>query len=280
MKIFIDEKEADIVPQNEKTLGDVLSAIETWLGSAGLCVSSIDVDGDASCTSNMNVLFGKSIDSVSQLKISTSLVAELHLDALIEALQCLIAFNNSDFSDIGVNEKAKIKENWILSAGSRFLLKNDKHIFSALNTAFNGGGEENLRQTIMSRCTEIERMIKTPSSEFAALENKIQEAVHGLEDLPLDMQTGKDKQASEAIELFSKTSDKMFYLINLLLIDIDIDKTVETKLDEFNSALKEFLSAYENKDLVLTGDLAEYEIAPRLIDIYNNVKEILQQRVR
>jgi hypothetical protein len=36
-------------------------------------------------------------------------------------------------------------------------------------------------------------------------------------------------------------------------------------IDEFSTALKELASAYENNDTVLVGDLAEYELSPRLL---------------
>ena len=43
---------------------------------------------------------------------------------------------------------------------------------------------------------------------------------------------------------------------------------VSVYMGEFNSALKELLQAYEQNDSVLIGDLAEYELAPRLRSLY------------
>jgi hypothetical protein len=39
-------------------------------------------------------------------------------------------------------------------------------------------------------------------------------------------------------------------------------------MEEFGAALKELLAAYEVRDAVLVGDLAEYELAPRLRGLY------------
>jgi hypothetical protein len=41
-------------------------------------------------------------------------------------------------------------------------------------------------------------------------------------------------------------------------------ETLKLLLEEIGTILQELLSAYEAKDTVLVGDLAEYEIAPRL----------------
>jgi hypothetical protein len=38
---------------------------------------------------------------------------------------------------------------------------------------------------------------------------------------------------------------------------------------EFESTLKELAVAYEAKDAVLVGDLAEYELAPRLLKFHS-----------
>jgi hypothetical protein len=42
-------------------------------------------------------------------------------------------------------------------------------------------------------------------------------------------------------------------------------------LEEFAGVLKEFLSAYETRDSVLIGDLAEYEVSPRLAELYGRL---------
>jgi hypothetical protein len=43
--------------------------------------------------------------------------------------------------------------------------------------------------------------------------------------------------------------------------------------DEFGAALKELCSAYDTQDSVLVGDLAEYELAPRLTKLYIALKD-------
>jgi hypothetical protein len=102
-----------------------------------------------------------------------------------------------------------------------------------------------------------------------------------LEELPLDIQTGKDIKAAETITLFSSLAEKIFriiflyrqYGINIETIMVPAaeanvnlkDYNLKDYIDEFNTALKELVSAYENNDTVLVGDLAEYELAPRLL---------------
>jgi hypothetical protein len=100
-----------------------------------------------------------------------------------------------------------------------------------------------------------------------------------LEDLPLEIQTGKDSRAAETIQLFSNIAEKIFRLASLLKLEgiiADIDTidtaTYQSCIDEFSAALQELIAAYEVKDAVLVGDLAEYELAPRLRTFYAALK--------
>ena len=100
-----------------------------------------------------------------------------------------------------------------------------------------------------------------------------------MEELPLDIQTGKDQRASETIQYFSSVGEKLFRIFFILkseglsLETFVIDGlSVRTFMEEFNAALAELSAAYENRDTVLVGDLSEYELAPRLLKFFSALK--------
>jgi hypothetical protein len=123
------------------------------------------------------------------------------------------------------------------------------------------------------------RELKDPAGELVSLETLVESIAVRLEDLPLDIQTGKDSKAAETIQLFSNITEKLFRLSSLLKLEgiiADI-KTIDTTtyqsfIEEFSAALQELIAAYEAKDAVLVGDLAEYELAPRLRTFYTALK--------
>ena len=91
------------------------------------------------------------------------------------------------------------------------------------------------------------------------------------------MQTGKDGRAAETMTLFSALTEKLFRLVFLFArrgttiegIEVaSMDGTgmvsLKTYIEEFSAALRELIAAWENSDTVLVGDLAEYELSPRL----------------
>jgi hypothetical protein len=95
------------------------------------------------------------------------------------------------------------------------------------------------------------------------------------------MQTGKDRRAAETMQLFTQMGEKLFRLYFILKSEGLIPQTFTISgqptrdfMNKFNDALKELSSAHENKDTVLVGDIAEYELAPRLLSIYEALKNI------
>jgi len=80
------------------------------------------------------------------------------------------------------------------------------------------------------------------------------------------------------VNVFSGIAEKVFRIYRTLGIEgfpvseITVDNTpVNDYITEFGKALDELLDAYEKRDTVLIGDLAEYEMAPRLRGLYSAV---------
>jgi hypothetical protein len=104
-----------------------------------------------------------------------------------------------------------------------------------------------------------------------------------MEELPLDMQTGKDQRAAETVQLFSQMGEKLFRIffiqksegLSLDALTID-DLPARGFIKEFNAILEELSSAYKNHDTILVGDIAEYELAPRLVKLYTALKDVLK----
>jgi len=125
------------------------------------------------------------------------------------------------------------------------------------------------------------RELASPSEEIENSAAKVELIAGRLEELPLDMQTGKDQKAAETIQLFSGISEKLFRILLIFKSEglspeaFTIDGvSAKTFVEEFNTTLKELSSAYENRDTVLVGDIAEYELAPRLLKLFSAMKNI------
>ena len=267
METIIDGTVADIRFENEKTIGDVLAGIERWACESGFCLTRINVDGSEAETGDMSALFETEIADTKTLLIETIPFAVLYGDALCELGRTLSSWRQT------YGDRELVRELWCKSPAAAFLHDYDKTLFQVISAGFSDETVKNVMDIVNERYVEA----RQPVTVFFDMEKDLDEEIARLKDLPLDLQTGNDRRAAETIEKFSNFMQKILRLFPLLKYAIPekLDTAYFVLFEEFKSALKEFVAAYENKDMVLSGDLAEYEIAPRVKSIYAALKERL-----
>ena len=279
MDICINGQPADITLDSERTMGELLSGIEDWLRSSGYRLKGLEIDGESITSNAVPEVFNRDLQGIHAVNIRVCPQTELILDALQDARGCLEAYTAASPS-----EKRRIQEDWQTSAAASFLRVENPELFKLINSGLTGrktetGPSYGPEPGALTVVDERIRELKDPREEYARMEHAVGEIIERLEELPLDIQTGKDKRAAETVSLFSGITEKIFRLFFLLQSNLEgidaivIDSIpVYTFLEEFCAALKELLAAYESKDVVLVGDLAEYELAPRLRTFYAAIK--------
>jgi len=266
MKIKINGKDADITIDNEKTIAQVMAGIEQWLSGSGHMLSGLAIDGQAADLSSLENVFAKEIDTVKTLDIMTMTVTDLSVMSLVSLLADI-----DEFEQLPFEGRNNFFTNWKERPQTLFIIEQMPDLFPFFENTFLKGafGVQALRSITEERLREIQ----TPVGEFSNLRPLLEETCARLTDLPLDIQTGKDARASQTIQIFSGITEKIFRVYKQLEIQGYIPKNaaeenLSKQINEFNGAVKELLLAYEKNDTVLVGDLAEYEIAPRLQKIY------------
>ena len=279
MNILINGKAANITLDTEKTLGDVLSGIEHWISSTGNRIREIIADGEILDADTLAASFDRDINEIEKLDIAVSAYRELAAEALgVLLLTC------RNYADAAFEQRAQIAEDWKQSAAADFLQTDVSDLYDLAAAVFSGEGlaVQELPVIIEERFKEI----TSPGEEIAACEALVKTVAARMEELSLDMQTGKDQKAAETIQHFSRTAQKLFRIFFILeseglASDVESsgfvvdDLAVKDFMQEFNTALTEISEAYENKDTVLVGDLSEYELAPRLLKFFFALKDFL-----
>ena len=125
--------------------------------------------------------------------------------------------------------------------------------------------QNKLQGRIKEYTTPLESLKETASElKCSALE---------IGEVSLLLQTGKDNKAMEYIIRFSELTEKASRLLTHLQDTGDIslekekigeDASIIDFFKSLNAKLNELINAFMVKDMVLIGDLLEYEIAPRL----------------
>jgi hypothetical protein len=194
------------------------------------------------------------------------------MEALTDTQQTIAAYGNASFE-----EQRRIGQAWEESPPASFLAERIPDMFDRITRSFRGEG---LAAAALAALVEERlRELREPLLELSGMEGLVEGTAKRLEDLPLDIQTGKDGRAAETVQLFSNIAEKLFRIFSLLRLEGIIADTLlidavpcNVFINDFSAALRELLAAYEVKDAVLVGDLAEYELAPRLRAFYSAIK--------
>ena len=279
MKIRINGVDADIQPETEKTVGELLFALDNWLAGSGHRLSGLVIDGQTINAGSMEDCFGRNIDTINTLDVSTNSVLELLAEGLFHVLQDIEAYEAASFE-----EKSAFAGHWQETPEAHLLAEQSIDLFSYAIETFSGEGVSppSLRMLVEERLREL----REPADEMERTNPLVEEICVRLEELPLDIQTGKDARAAETIGIFSGIAEKVFRVYHILKVEgfpvgeITVaDMPVAAYIAEFDTALRELLAAYEQHDTVLVGDIAEYEMAPRLRGLYVAVLEAIAKRM-
>ncbi len=122
---------------------------------------------------------------------------------------------------------------------------------------------------------EIQEAIKAEAKEAKELSEKIK-------NISVDFQSGKDKEAAALIASLADFLNTMCVTIkqtayfpdNFNTLQEDDAKAIESFFSEITPILSDLQQAIESNDTVLMGDLAEYEISPRLAAIAESLEKI------
>jgi len=268
MEIRINGQAADITPENEKTIGEILSSLDLWLTNLGHSISGLVIDGKAADTTRLDEIFSMETSGVKILDIYASSAAELTAAALLNLLGDIDEFEELKFED-----KNNFVNSWEQKAQAKFIKENMPELFSVYIDLFKHGGVS--CQTLRSITEERLREASDPVNEFSKIEPLVNETCVRLVDLPLDIQTGKDGRAAETIQIFSGITEKILRITKQLnlqgYLDHSDEKIFTQLIGDFSNVLRDLLDAYERHDSVLVGDLSEYEAAPKLQELFAEI---------
>jgi len=275
MEIRINGHEADIALDSEKTIGDVIAGLDQWLTSSGHRISGLSIDGQAAGTSQLDDFFSRETNAVKNLDIYTSSLAELAAESLLNLLADAQTYENLNFED-----KNQFLTNWKGKAQALFIKEQMPELYDIFVNLFTG--QINPR-VVFSITEERLREVKEPLPEFSNLRPLLEETCARLTDLALDIQTGKEGHAAQTIQIFSNIAEKILRILRQFDIqgylsrNTDDDNSFDRAIEEFGNLVKDLLEAYEKHDTVLVGDLAEYEAAPKLKELYSAITKNIRQ---
>lgn len=284
MILKVNGEKLDVTLEDEKSALDIVNSMVKAIHNDDALVASIQVDGKYYALEDEELKELK-IDRIGEIDIELSSREELSSNLLGEC-KGMLKNISADMKQNGYAHTGQFKElfDWISGtiqavnsvsrmnlAESRLLMSTIKQITDYLNSG------ERSEEKISSLASIIENLIDyieairvkiTADFNITSdqLEKEIEDCLTLLPEISSGFQAGKDREALGKINRVINVIELCsFYLQkNLGNFTGEEAEEVEEFYKDINFLLNQIVEAFENGDVVLLGDLMEYELPDKL----------------
>ncbi len=292
------------------SLGELLSGADELLDREGSVIVSLKVEGQDVDADDYALLAERPADSVSTVEILAENASDIRVRAM-ETLLELLAIAKRSCEDTHredtQGEDTQLAEegpaDWPgLRTGARDMRDAFAGLFSADELSFvqlfldllESAGDKPDKAARVELSAQTDRLslvfgerlseLVAPEKEMRAADRLFEERARELADLPVLLQTGKEAQAMKAVLFFIEIFNKVIRVIpELRRRGMDTGSIavggqgMPEFYQSFNEVLRELTEAFEHKDVVLIGDLAEYEVLPRMRSFFAAMRGALPE---
>jgi hypothetical protein len=305
MRITVNGAPIALEAKDSDNLGALLAEADELLDKAGSVIVSLSVDGEEVDAEGYARCAERSASSVDRVEIRAEDAAAIRLRALETLLELLAIAKRSaedspsDIADGAAADKADDDDDaaatdWAgLRTGAQDMRDAFAGLFAADELSFvqffadflERAGDEPDRASRIEISAQSDRLasifnerlaeLHAPVGEMRAAAALFEGRARDLAEIPVLLQTGKEEQAMKTVLFFIEIFNKVIRIIpELRRSGVD---TAAIAVDgmpmpefygSFNEVLRQLTEAFEHKDAVLIGDLAEYEILPRMTGFF------------
>lgn len=277
MTICVNGEEIDFKLETEKTAGEVMAGLSDWLENSGLLLGGIRLDGNivglgdqmwrSTPVSDIRFVEIEAITvragRIRQLETARDYLAllKVSVDECNEEVLTDLAENYQDLYVMLPN---------ILDEGlNPVVVPNLEKVFKECGFPPPEGSKiqdpKKLSEEAARMADLMEnrlREARDPERESAAAAAALASIAITLDDVAVNLQTGKDRKAIDTIirmtEMLQKLMRSLYWAGGNNAVEV---------AEDMNGILSELEEGLRAGDTVLIGDLLEYEIKPRLTDL-------------
>ncbi|GEM_PF-3062265 len=266
MVIKINGSEVEWSAPGFKVLCEVIPGIQEWLGQQGWSMKGVVCDGMPYTEEDSQ----KSLDKCQLLEVQADhfpTQMREHIDLLKDFIDLVIR---------GIDKKPEelllqVREVWVELSPvlpqvfGPALGPRERSILDSLNLAIGEGWDTlaEIRESLNSlqvRLEQVSVLLSHPDKAIVHLRKRLSVHLEKAKDIPFLYQSGHEKAASSALLETLDILDLLFLWYQVAAVA----KEVPEEAQEAARFLKELQASLENADWILSGDLLEYEILPRL----------------
>ncbi len=291
MDIFINGESLNFTLEDEKQLGEVYDNVHNWLSDQGFLVMKAEEENRDLTAEEANRWREKPLSEVISVEFEVKSITDMSFEILQPLHQYLLLLvkgieqrNFEVLSDLADDFKTiETRLNQLFSSAPEKGKNSDILLFRSCiqeSGIFEGeiknkdafDASLNLTRGFLSLVEERIREITAPREEFLNTIEELAKSIEPINEIPVLLQTGKDREAMRTVIQFTELSQKLIRLFPILKVSEGFDmqqklssgESLEEYYEDLKSILLEVNEAFIAKDSVLIGDLLEYEVSPRL----------------
>jgi molybdopterin converting factor small subunit len=270
MTITINGDNINYTLEEEKTAGDIFNGLSSWLENSGMLIGRLEINSEYRPLDNQDwkSILIENIEDLSIEALSFRAGRMRQLETARDYFTLLeTAVRNDDRESLkelqdGFNDLKKILPHLLEEGPHPTILP---HLDETLGRGFSHPDEATAMEAVRMAAILENRWKEAadPETEALSAATALAEMADNLDHVAVQLQTGQDKTAMETIIRLAELLQTFMRALGWSEGGSEIER-ITNNMNEILSELEEALKA---GDTVLIGDLLEYEIKPRLIEL-------------
>jgi methyl-accepting chemotaxis protein len=267
--------------EREKNAGDVVAGLQSWLAAGGHAVQEIRIDGavveDAEPTGSSSPAPEEwKTRDVSRIT-TVELVATSRYQEIIDQQETIINYCDllRRVAGEGSDEQLSAVRDELphIEEGLSRIVPDLAGFISAVGSD---------RESLARRAGEISAILQQRQREYLDPVRELRQTITALqkilpsfEEIPVQLQSGQEREALEMVAGFAELTGRLLRIVPIAATirpDVPSPEAAESSL---NALLRELEGALESRDMVLVGDLMEYELLPLLTSLVGEMSAVL-----
>ena len=295
MRITVNGENLALDIKDGDSLGALLAGADNLLDKAGSVIVSMKIDGVEIDADGYSLFAERDAGSVESVEIQAEDAAAIRVRAIETLIELLtIARRSSEDGAVGDWTALRTGALDMRDAFAGLFTADELSFVQLFADILERAGDQPDRASRIEVSAQSDRLsavfgerlaeLRSPAGEMGRAATLFEDRASELADLPVLLQTGKEDKAMKAILFFIEIFNKVIRIIPELRrsgVDTAAISVGGLALPDFyrafNDVLRELTDAFEHKDTVLIGDLAEYEVLPRMSEFFTAMRKALAE---
>lgn len=281
MEIFINGVPISFELESEQSLGQVYDGLEHWLNGSGHRVTGLAIDGEE--TPEGKAWRDTALEGLERVEITAVSMHQDEIDQLdtITTYLDLLGRVSREGSEEQLGSALEELPH-VAPAVSRLVPELDGSLPTELAERARSG-EREAREALTRRTDELAAVLRQRQRELMDPEHELRQTINALhatipafEEIPAQMQRGEEREALGMVARFAELTGRLLRILPLAIANRPELSEQAGRLPELNELFTELETALNGQDLVLVGDVMEYELLPRLGELLEGIGAVLQ----